>query len=222
MYTLPKYDSASLYPHHKVLSSSQFLTYLKSPQDFYTRHVLSASVKDDNAKEYKSVPMQIGSIFSAVYADRKFPYREALADCGAPRDVGDRFERALKQLPVINTGHPEYPLKAWCGDWELRATLDDFVESQFTIIENKTGKAIWNQERVNFDQQLTFQAYCHLLKFGIIPRRIMLNWVPTGGSLRNLYQFKTTRSRKALYSFGDLVKLVLQNIDAGNFTQNIY
>lgn len=214
---LPEYDSATIYPHQQALSSSQFLLYEKDPAEFYVRYVLAP-----NAQE-PSVAMAQGRIFSALYADRSLDFRAHLLAVKAPPRIADRFEAVIKLFPVLKGGSPEYPLRVKHGEWEFRATLDDFVEKQYTIIENKTGEREWTQERVNFDDQLTFQAWCHWKKFGVPPRKIILNWVDCRArATRYLQSFSTTRSVRALKQFEDRVDLVIENLQAGNFSKNIY
>lgn len=219
---LPSYDRATLYPNKKRLSSSQFLKYEENPCLFYTDYVIGVHRESSPA-------MVIGSIFSAVYADRDFPYIRALdtlVPVGKSRPhiarAKERFAKALAIFPPIN---PEYPLIAEFNGWEFRASLDDVFLDTHTIIENKTGETEWTQERTNFSEQITFQAWAYWKKYGIIPRKIMLNWVdlrstPSASSLP--VTFKTSRSISALQQFENRIKYVIENIDAGNFTNQIY
>lgn len=209
---LPEYNWQELYPYTNILSSSQVLKYLEDPQAFYTEYVLGV-------KNEPSTPMLIGSIFSELYRDRAFPCREALAQVKAPKRLAETFEAAIRRLPVVPA---EVPVIAHHRKWKFRATLDGYVASEYTIIENKTGQTLWDQERVNFNKQLTFQAWCHWKKYGIIPKRIQLNWVNTSAkSTTLLMSFKTTRSVKGLRQFENLIDLAVDGIEAGNFTTPI-
>lgn len=213
---LPEYKLKELYPNKKTLSSSQFLKYEESPSDFYIEYVCGV-------KKEPSAPMLIGSIFSALYEDRTLDYKAHLHEAKAPKRIPDLFEQAIALMPVQKNGHPEYPLIAKYRGWSFRATLDDFVEPTYTVIENKTGKAEWNQERVNFSDQLTFQAWCHWKKYGVVPRAIILNWVDTSAhSKKTIQTFKTTRSIRAMTLFEARIDVVLYNLEAGNFTRPIY
>jgi hypothetical protein len=214
---LPEYDYETIYPHKKALSSSQFLLYEKDPAKFYVLYVLAPRT------EKPSLAMEEGRIFSALYADRSLDFRAYLSAVGAPPRIADRFGEVIKLFPVLKGGSPEYPLRVKHGDWEFRATLDDFVEKQYTIIENKIGEREWTQERVNFDDQLTFQAWCHWKKYGVPPRKIILNWVDCRPrTTKYLKSFNTTRSVRALKQFEDRVDVVIENLEAGNFSKNIY
>lgn len=213
---LPEYDRKSLYPNTKMLSSSQFLCYEKDPAFFYERYCLP---NDDTG----TVKMQIGRIFSALYQNRELDYRTYLTEAKAPKRIADLFGEVITKFPVLNGGYPEYPLTTEFSGWGFRATLDDFVERHFTVIENKTGEREWTQERVNFDDQLTFQAWVHWKKYGVPPRTIILNWVNTKAGARTVLQsFKTSRSIRGLKLFEERVQTVVENLEAGNFTKNIY
>lgn len=213
---LPAYDLSSIYPNEKCLSSTQFLTYEEDPAMFYVVYVLGG-------KEEGSTAMEIGRIFSALYADRTLPFKEYLCQAGAPKHIAQRFEDAIKLFPILKGGYPEYPLIAEHRGWKFRASLDDYVADTLTIIENKTGQKEWTQERTNFSEQITFQAWCHWKKFGVVPRKIYLNWVSTKTKTSKLIQtFSTTRSIKALKEFERRVDTVIDNLEAGNFSRNIY
>lgn len=215
-FTIPEYDSKSLYPHKKCLSSSQVLCYEKDPVQFYTEYMLGA-------KKPPSVAMQTGSIFSALYQHRYFNFRKALNIAKAHSRIGDIFEKAMKMLPVQKGGYPEYPLKCEYKGWELRATLDDYIKTSYTVIENKTGQTVWDQDRANYSDQITFQSFVHWIKFGVPPRKILLNWLDLRekNSCRIL-NFKTSRSIKNLEMFEERIKAVINGIEAGNFTKKIY
>lgn len=210
---LPEYDYASIYPNHKTLSSSQALLYEKDPAKFYTKYVLGV-------REPSSVPMLVGSIFSALHHNRKFDFRTALAECKAPKHIPDLFARVIARFPIVPA---EIAIVVKHGKWKFRATPDGLVESNCLIIENKTGETEWTQERLNFDDQITFQAWTFWKKVGVIPNRILLNWVNTKRNCRKeITTLKTTRSVKALKMFEKRIDAIVQNIEAGNWTNPIY
>ena len=216
MSKLPSYDFASLYPNTKTLSSSQFLCYEKDPKDFYVKYVLGAN-------KTKSVAMSIGSIFSALYADRQIDFRKLLQEAGAPKRIADLFEQVIKRFPMLKNGNAEFPMICEHNGWKFRATLDGFVEEYHTIIENKTGQVEWTQERANFTDQITFQAWTHWKKYKIPPRKILVNWVNTKANANKpVHSFNTSRSIKNLKMFERRVDVVLENLEAGNFTKQIY
>ena len=166
--------------------------------------------------------VQIGRIFSALYADRTLDYRALLHEAGASARIGHLFEEAMKGFPVLQDGKPETPLYAKYGQWELRATLDDFVRRHSTIVENKTGTTVWDQARVNGHDQLTFQAFVHWKKYGIPPRNIIVHWVDCRSSATQLiHTFQTTRALRHLEQFAARVDTVIANLEVENFTRPV-
>lgn len=210
---LPEYDRKSIYPNHKVLSSSQVLLYERDPAAFYTNYELG--VGGD-----KSIPMQIGSIFSALHEHRDLDYKTALAECGAPRHIPELFEKVIGRFPIIPA---EVIFLAPVGRWKIRVTLDGYVDKTCTIVENKTGEKLWNRHRVEADDQLTIQAWAHWKLKGVIPKQILLNWINTKKNARkDLETFKTTRSVKAVKMFERRIEAVIAGIEAGNWTKPLY
>lgn len=210
---LPEYDFKSLYPYTKTLSSSQVLKYIESPQDFYIEYVLGV-------KKPPSVAMMTGSIFSALHEDRKFPAREALTQIKAIKRIADQFENVIKRFPVVPS---EVAMICKHKGWKFRATLDGYVHEQHADIENKTGQMEWTQRRVDESEQITFQSWCKWKRDGILFKKIILNWVDTRARApKELVTFKTSRSVKQMQQFETLVDLVVEGIEAENWTQPIY
>lgn len=213
---IPEYDIKSIYPNTKTLSSTQFLDYEDDPQKFYLKWVMGVRGED-------SVAMQIGRIFSAKYADRSLDADTCLKEIGCKPDFIKMFDQAVTKLPVLKGGHPEYPLVCEYRGWQFRATLDDYVGASFVVIENKTGQTVWDQERANTSDQVTFQAWCHWKKYGVAPSKILLNWWNTKQkNFVDVRSFKTSRSVKYLKEFERRIDLVIDNLDAQNFTRKIY
>jgi hypothetical protein len=97
------------------------------------------------------------------------------------------------------------------------------VRRHYTIVENKTGTTVWDQERVNGNDQLTFQAFVHWRKYGIPPRKIIVNWVDCRPSAtQRIHTFQTTRSIRHLEQFEARVETVIANLEAENFTKPVY
>ena len=212
---IPSYDSASIYPFCKCLSSSQFLLYESNPQEFFMRYELGVGGRMTPA-------MNLGRIFSACYQNRSLDAKAILSENGfAPRII-ELFIAALACFPVQKYGSPELPMRCEFNGWEFRATLDDYIEKTLTVIENKTGQTEWNQERVNFSDQITFQAWTHWKLKGIPPRKIILNWWNTKNRNLDVRTFKTSRSLGCLRNFDKRVEVVVQNIEAKNFTNPLY
>lgn len=213
---LPEYDSKSLYPNHKALSSSQFLLYEEDPQAFWLKYCLGVRHEGSQA-------MGIGRIFSAAYADRSLPFKPYLEEIGCTQRFINLFGDALARFPALKGGACEYEVWVEYRGWKFRATLDCYVPKFLMDVENKTGKMPWTQERVNFSDQLTFQAWAHWAKEGVPFRQIVLNWWDTSKtSSVQVSSFKTSRTIKSLKDFQARVDVVIDNLEAHNFTNPIY
>lgn len=210
------YDVDSIYPNAKMLSSSQFLLYIKSPSDFYMEWVLGV-------RRESSLAMTLGRLFSSCYEDRERDISEFEESKYFDLLTIQNFRDALKRLPVIKNGQPEYPMIGEKDGWKFRATLDDFVESSSVIVENKTGKVKWTQERADNDMQMTFQAWCFWKRYGFPPKSIILNWWDTSNkNYAKVLTFKTKRLKSQLESFDEIVGQVIKHLEAGNFSKNIF
>jgi len=208
---LTGYDFKNLYPYKKILSSSQMLSYEEDPSRFWIEYFLGA-------KREPSKPMLTGSIFSELHNHRDFDFRSALATMGVPARIGDLFAEVIRAFPVIPS---EIPLKCKYNGWILRATLDG--ASGETIIENKTGQMEWDQSRTDSSDQITFQSFVYWKKNKKVPKVIILNWVDTRSkTTKKLQTFKTKRTISQLKEFEKRVDYVLKNIDAENFTNQLY
>lgn len=213
---LPKYDLKGIYPNKKCISSSQFKSYEESPAQFYLEYVLGI-------RKPPTVKMLQGVIFSALYADRTLDHAHHLHECGAPARVAEIFEKVIKRFPIQKGGQPEYPLKAKHRGWTFRATLDDYVHHRRFIVENKTGEAEWTQERVDADDQVTFQVWCHWKKHKEMPDGGILNWVDLRkNSTQRLKTFPIYRTVKQMLQFEERVNRVIDNLEANNFTTSLY
>lgn len=166
--------------------------------------------------------MKLGSIFAGAYANRSLDYKTLLKNEGFAHWLIEVFENVLNRFPVLKGGHPELPMKCEFMGWEFRATLDDYVEDSLLIVENKTGQKQWTQERVNHDDQITFQNWVHWKLKGVPARKTLLNWWNTRNKTPTLKSYKTSRSIANLRQFEKRVENVIKNIEAGNFTNPLY
>lgn len=207
------YNHKALYPYTKVLSSSQFLCYLRSPQDFELKYKIGMP-------EAQGPALLLGKGFAEARANPEFDLRAYASEQKLPRAAVERLVAALPLLARPEQCEREMIAPVGRG-WELRATLDGYNPGRYEIIEDKTGSVVWTQERVNFDNQITFQSFVHWKLIGVQPARTILNWVPTVKADHMVYRFKTTRSIAKLKQFGELVDTVIENIEAGNFSRPI-
>ena len=211
------YNHAELYPNQKMLSSSQVLTYLEDPEKFYTEYVMEIRRPTSNA-------MHIGKIFSAMYADRKFKWKEALQEFDngkgiRPYRIYEALDEAIKLFPVIPKRECEYPLKCKYRNWIFRATLDGFANKKVDI-ENKTGGATrewrdgWVQQRVDQSLQITFQYWVKWKRDGVVFDACILNWVDLRANTNQLVKtFETVRFIDELLEFEEKVDKVINGIE---------
>lgn len=209
---IPEYDHETIYPNAKRISSSQFLLYLENPQQFYIENVLGL-------RREATTPMLIGRIFHACYENRSIDPVPLLKELGCKPEFCHMIVDALARFPKANK--PETALIAAFSGWEFRATVDDIYPNVHTIIENKTGGKPWTQDRANTDWQITFQAWCYWKKYGIMPRRITLNWVDTSSKTVKIKSFHTTRRIAKLREFDRIAQLVIEGIECENWTTQV-
>lgn len=211
------YNRAELYPHTHMLSSTQVLDYEKSPEDFFIEWVLGAA-------RPKNAAMEFGTLVSLKFA-QQISDKELAARLTAlsPKRLHTLLHDIVAALPKIPPQFCERPFLVKHKGWTFRITPDACIPEQYTIIENKTGQAEWTQERVNFSDQLTLQAWGFWKTHGVPPKRILLNWGSTkAGAPKVIQSFRTTRSLTALKNMERRVEAVIAGIEAGNFSRQIY
>lgn len=227
------YKSNELYPYTKILSSSQFLCYEKDPWEFYLTYEMGCSRKEGPA-------LKVGRVLAEAYADREYPVLQELMKLKKNKEISisyDVMDRVCRMLPLIKKAEKvEHEVIASIGrGWKIRATLDGYNPSAYEIIENKSGLEAteytknnniemgWDQERVNFSDQITFQALAHRLKFKVPPSRIVVNYINMSPkAVKPLESFRTTRGIRSLEMMQIRVEKVIEGIEAKNWTQKLY
>ena len=212
-----KYNKVELYPNSKILSSSQLLSYAKSPANFYTEWIAGF-------ERSKSSALFVGIAFGEYYADRKFDYRKYLLNCGVkvPVRLIDLVGDVIKYFGKPNK--PEYELRVPFMGWTLRITLDDVFFKQGIIVEHKTSGLGWSQEVADTHSQVTLQQWGYWKLKKKIPVKTLLNWVDTGyHPVKPVETFTVVKSVMQLEMFERTVVVpVLKNLDSGNFSRNIF
>lgn len=205
------YNHDELYPNHKCLSSSQVIGYLESPSKFWEEYVVGM-------KRSESEAMFIGKIFSAMYADRKFKWKEAMSGKVTNARIYRALETAIKAFPEIPKKCCEYALKCKYRGWTFRATLDGYWDNRIDI-ENKTGQREWNQDRADESMQVTFQYWVKWIKDGVLFDECQLNWVDLRASAPQLVQtFITHRSIEDVQKFQELIDYVIDGVEAEDWS----
>lgn len=121
-------------------------------------------------------------ILRYVYGDRR---------TNPAMELGKRMAEMLEkdteqddeQLEFYRTFLPHYPqsefeIKAEIAGVPLLGKLDGFQEETLEIGEYKTGRN-WTQERADSHRQLDFYAMLVWKKYGKLPGKITLHWIPT-------------------------------------------
>lgn len=210
------YDHDSLYPNKKCLSSSQVITYYENPARFFEESVMG--VRKDSSEA-----MFIGSVFSAMYADRKFKWREALKNWGVTNArIYRALEDAIAAFPVMPKKWCEVPLKCTYRGWTFRATLDGYWDNRIDI-ENKTGCTVWDEDRFNESIQITFQYWVKWKKDGKLFDECQCNWVDLRASAPQLVNtFTTHRTVEQMLEMQNIVDSVIDGIEAEDWTESNY
>jgi len=100
------------------------------------------------------------------------------------------FGKHISQLLEKNEKHPilakvprgefpEYRISTEINGVPIFSVLDSFSPSVGSIFEFKTGKVIWNQERVNNHDQLPFYACAVKSHIGFFDPHVLLCWLET-------------------------------------------
>jgi hypothetical protein len=213
------YKKETLFPNTKVLSGSQVLDYAKDPADFHTKWVLGV-------EGGKSPALMFGLIFSEAYADRKYDFLTACKEHKINSRLVSLLQKVLPLFPVLpnpkkNCEH-ELKIKLDNG-WTIRVTLDGFLPTQATIIENKTGQMMWTQEVCDTHPQLTLQQWAVWKKTGKLAKKHFVNWVDTSTQATKLiHSFQTKRTMAQLKEFEVKLYAIVEGIEIGNFTVKRY
>jgi len=171
---------------------------------------------------YETSPYQYAKRY--IYEDNPENPRMKLG-----RDVAEMLEEGIeqedKELEFFRTFLPEYPEKEYKIEGEISGIkilgkLDGWDEKNLHIGEYKTGaKGTWNQKRVDEHGQLSFYALLVYLKYGKLPKRITLHWLPTAITPEkglhltgDIHHFETTRTQKDLIDIGARIKRAWKGI----------
>lgn len=134
--------------------------------------------------------------------------------------IDKRIQTDPNFIPEIPRGDSlQHTITLSLGDFDLVGLFDIYDSKTPFIGEIKTGKAVWDQNRVDKHDQITM--YCLLLYLNnqIIPESLTLKlyWLPTEEKQdfsigfiepRTLYIFETKRTLKQCLEFaGEIIKI---------------
>lgn len=92
----------------------------------------------------------------------------------------EQEDRILEHLRIMAPYYPEreYEIKVETFGIPLLGKLDGFNPTTLSVGENKTGK-LWDLKRAQEHRQMDFYALLVYAKFGHIPSKMALHWIPT-------------------------------------------
>jgi len=99
-------------------------------------------------------------------------------------DWDEDLRDVLCKAPMY--GIPEEVVVLQRKGYAIQAYLDRALEDYSKIIEFKTGKTAWTQERLDSDLQTAVYSWLIYENFNIIPE-VTLCWLPTTGQREELY-----------------------------------
>jgi len=211
------YKKDELYPNSKILSSSQFIDYAKSPANFYAKWIAGFEMK-------RSAALEVGVAFGELYADRSFDYRSYLLNCGikVPARLIDLVGSVIKYFPKPNK--PEYELRVPFEGWLIRITLDDVYFNQNIIVEHKTSGLGWSQAVADNHIQITLQQWAYWKLKKRVPKKTLLNWIDTGyHPVKPVQTFEVKKKVEQLEMFEKTIVVpVLKHLEMKNFSSNIF
>lgn len=121
------------------------------------------------------------------------------------KKFADAAEWGTPMAPILVYPITEHGITAKLDDLEMVGFLDGWHPEEKKLIEYKTGKAKWDQKRVDEHGQLTFYALLHYLANQIKPEDIhmTLQWLPTTtlpdftfGLIGEIHTFETSRTMR--------------------------
>jgi len=206
-----QYNSEELYPNDRVLSSSQIVSIMKSPREFYERYILGIGET--------TLPMMIGTIFSEYYSGNEEAINY-LAELEVEDYIIDRLKKAKRQ--IMKSKDYEKELKVSINGYIIRVTLDGFIKSPLVVVENKTGKREWEEVKVEDDLQLDLQAWAVWKLYKRSPK-IYLHWIDLNKNAKKPLQiFPTKRSVEYLKNFErDTLIPIIDQIEDGSLLANL-
>jgi hypothetical protein len=114
------------------------------------------------------------------------------------------------RLSIPKFKKTEYEMNTEVAGVPLYGKFDGFDEKNLVLDEVKTGQLGWNQDRVDKSDQITFYCLMIYQKFGNLPKKIRLHYVPTekvNGVIKFNGEVKTFLTKR---TEGDILSLAVQ------------
>lgn len=191
----------------KALSWSEYWLFNNKPDDWYSEYILG--IKSEPSRE-----MLLGSICHSAFEgkDWKTELKEKF--------FTPNYERTIQKL-LDEVKLPEHKKEVWLGKYgEVYPETDcpmtgraDGVCNEHNIIELKTGKSLWNEQRASEHQQLTWYSFLYLKQHGIYPLHTLVSMnIETGKHII----FTQTRNAEQVANLCDDIKRVVAEMKAKN------
>ena len=196
------------------ISHSQFWLFNHDPEKYYQQYYVS---RLDQATK----PMIFGKIFQEAWCDRGYNYPKKLRKAGFTPDYVRIIKTAFDhpkmiRFPKIQT-EKQYRAIGMGLKHPILGIFDGFKLKDRWLLENKTGKALWTQERTDDATQITWYALICYLEFGFMPKRLTLQSI----SSRNgqVVVHETKRDKEDFKFLIDAINEMHDRIVDGDFNK---
>jgi len=196
----------------KPLSWSAISCYDYNPEQFYTQYILG--IKDPPTRE-----MTLGNIIHSGFEGKD--WKKELID----NDFTSDYERTVAEImkfPMPKMTQQEVWLGEKGKEYEelgcaFAARADGINEDENVIIEIKTGKNFWTQERADEHGQLTLYSFLKWKETGKIPDIILVSCNVNNGKVK---VFPTKRTEQQIQEMCDHVKDVVKQLKQRGWWEN--
>jgi hypothetical protein len=157
---------------------------------------------------------KIGYINSYIYEDKfenqsmeKGKMIAEMLEKGDP--VDDEILETIR-LSIPKFKKTEYEMNTEVAGVPLYGKFDGFDDKSLVLDEVKTGQLEWDQNRVDKSGQITFYSLMIYQKFGNLPKKIRLHYIPTekvNGVIKFSGEVKTFLTKR---TEGDILSLAVQ------------
>ncbi len=196
-------------PYIKPISWSQYWCYKNKPDEFYQQYILG--LQGEQSRE-----MLLGNIIHSGWEGKDW-----LTQLKENNYTAD-FERTVGEIMKFNM--PQFPEKeCWLGqkglyydetDCTIAGRADGRDKDKHIILEIKTGKHFWNQERADETEQITLYSFLHLKEFGVIPEFLLVSCNVSNGKVK---MFNTKRTQEQIDRLCQDIKQVVGELKAKNW-----
>lgn len=169
----------------KPLSWSEYSCYKWDPNEYYTQYILG--IKPEPSRE-----MILGSIIHEGFEGKD--WKQLLIDNNFTPD----YIRTVEQIMKYNL--PSIQKEVWLGEYgkeyeetgcKIAGRADGIDEETHTIVEIKTGKSFWDEEKVKTHGQLTLYSFLYWKQFGVIPQIMLISFNVNNGKAKTFFIQKT-------------------------------